>query len=130
MDTKHSINCIRTVSSIIMLPFLTPPSGEDEHKAAQCRSIFYVLFLAAHIKQLGYGFIVIVYAAYPFEQDKVCEYKSCSDYGQVIAYSVEFLSKFQKQFAGFKTAFEYTSMRQNGKISNAAPCNWTICVIY
>ena len=61
--------------------------------------------LTAYEKQPCYGLIVVVFAADSFEQDKACEYKRCTAYGQVIAYPVEFLPEFQKRFAGFKTAF-------------------------
>lgn len=84
------------------------PSGKNVHKAAQCRGIFHILdIFTAYEKQLCYGLIVVVFAADPFEQDKACEYKRCTAYGQVIAYAVEFLSEFQKRFTDFETAFDW-----------------------
>ena len=83
------------------------PGGKNGHEAAQRRCIFHVLdIFTAHKKQFCYGFIVIVFPAYPFEQDKACEHKRCAAYSQVIVYPVELLPKFQQRFAGFETTFD------------------------
>lgn len=56
-------------------------------------------------EQLSNGLVIIVLTAHPLQQDKGHQYKGCVAYGQVIAHPVEFFTKSQKEFAGFKTTF-------------------------
>jgi hypothetical protein len=89
---------------MVMRPSWIPAAKMDIRQ--RCRKFHILDILTAYEKQLSNGFVIVVFTAHPFQQDKARQYKECTAYGQVIAYPVEFLPKFQKGFAVFETAFD------------------------
>ena len=78
-DQLHTYSFINRYASIL------DPGDKNRHKATQYHRKFHVLdIFAAHKEQFGYSFIVIVFASYPFQQDKACEHKRRAAHGQVI----------------------------------------------
>ena len=95
-DKNHPISCIRTVSSIVILPFLIPVAKMD-NKAVRCRQKLHILdIFTAYKEQFGNSLLIILLTAHPFEQDEARKNKRSAADSKVIVYPMEFPAKLQK----------------------------------